>query len=93
MNRYTKRTESHSDGTEEGFALSNDTELIDVINRLEEFENYYEDLLLEHSLIIEQLRILRESDKVKTVSFKQLFANKVMIEMLIERLHRYIAQK
>lgn len=93
MKRYTQRSKSHSDTTEEGFNLSNDTELIEVIKRLERFENYYEDLLLEHSQIIEQLRILRESDKVKSVSFKQLFANKVMIEMLIERLQRYITHK
>lgn len=93
MKRYTKRTKSHSDKTEEGYVLLNDIEISDILKRLEEFENYYEDLLLEHSSITEQLRILRESDKVKTVSFKQLFANKVMIEMHIERLHRYITQK
>jgi hypothetical protein len=93
MNRYTRRIKSHSDGTKEGFTLSDDIEFIEVIKRLEEFENYYEDLLLEHSQITEKLRILRDSDKVKTVSFKQLFANKVMIEMLIERLYRYITHK
>ncbi|MBV1709023.1 MAG: hypothetical protein KMY54_04125 [Erysipelothrix sp.] len=91
MKRYTIRTKL--DKTSEGYALLNDIEISDILKRLEEFENYYEDLLLEHSSITEQLRILRESDKVKTVSFKQLFANKVMIEMHIERLHRYITQK
>ncbi|PKM69424.1 MAG: hypothetical protein CVU94_03915 [Firmicutes bacterium HGW-Firmicutes-19] len=93
MKRYTIRNRTDSALSENEQVLSDDSVLVNMIERLQEYEDFHEDLLLEYKQIKDQLQQLRESDRIKTVSFKQLFANKVMIEMLIERLHRTVKQK
>jgi hypothetical protein len=60
-----------------------------AIDQLAEYENFYQDLLKEKSEIINRLDQLRQSDNTKSVTFRQLFANKITIEMIIERVQRY----
>lgn len=89
MQRYTKKNGS------DYFIESNDVCKTDTnlsgapINQFAAYENFFEDLLLEKRLIAEQLEVLRQADKTKTVTFKQLFANKISIEIMIERIQRY----
>jgi hypothetical protein len=65
----------------------------EAIDRLAEFENFYEQLQSERSRIIAQLDHLRETGKTKSATFRQLFASKISIEMIIERVDRHIGNK
>jgi len=49
----------------------------EAINRLAMFENMYNDLLLKQSEISKELEKLRSEDKMHSVKFKQLLANKL----------------
>lgn len=90
MKRYTKRPSNDRQLSKTELSLSEDLTLGSIIERLQQYEDFHEDLVLEHTLIINQLQKLRDSDRNKSVSFRQLFSNKVMIEMLTERLQRYV---
>lgn len=49
----------------------------DAINRLARFENMYDDLISKQSAISKELEKLRSEDKMHSVKFKQLLANKL----------------
>lgn len=90
MKRYTKRHGNDRQLTNSELSIYEDLTVGSIIERLQQYEDFHEDLVMEHTLIINQLQKLRDSDRKKTVSFRQLFSNKVMTEMLMERLQRYV---
>lgn len=84
MERLTKQI---SDGT---YILSQDHNNEDIIKKLAKFENMYEALCAEQSKIISDLETLRTEGKTKSVTYKQLLANKFMIMNLIGRFEIYV---
>ena len=89
MKRYTKKGES------DFFIESSDIRISDskiwgnAVDQLAMFEDFFEDLMVEKEQIIEQLNDLRQAGNTKTVTFKQLFANKISVERMIERVNRF----
>lgn len=61
----------------------------DIIKKLAKLENMYDALYAEQSKIILDMEKLRAVDKTKTVTYKQLLANKLMNMNLIGRFDIY----
>jgi hypothetical protein len=90
MKRYTKKSiDGYCIDTAE-IQLSQGDVKGNVIDRLAEFENFYEDLVRERNETSRHLDQLRVSGSTKSVTFRQLFANKISIDMIIERVNRFI---
>ena len=83
MERLTKKL---SDGT---YALIEGHDVNEVIVRLAKYEDMYEALCFEFSKITADMEKMRAADKSKTVTYKQLIANKMMNQNLIGRFEIY----
>ena len=93
MRRYTKKHGDVYNIDISEIQLSQTVVSGNAIDRLAKFENFYEDLINEQARISIHLNQLRESKKTKSVTFRQLFANKLNIDMMIERVHRFTDNK
>ncbi len=60
----------------------------EAIDRLAKFENLYDHLISRHSAIPSELEFLRNAGKTKTVTFKELLTEKMIIEMLLTQMNR-----
>lgn len=61
----------------------------DAVDRLAKFENLYEHLMERHVAIPSELEVLRNAGKNKTVTFKELLTEKMIIDMLLTQLERH----
>ena len=89
MKRYTKKSESDYYVERDDVRLSDTKVFGDAIDRLAMFEDFLDVLLVEKDQIVERLDFLRQAGNTKTVTFRQLFANKISVELMIERVNRY----
>ena len=83
MERLTRKL---ADGTYEAAEGHNADE---IILKLAKYENMYDALCAERSKMIADMERLRLADKSKTVTYKQLIANKFMVMDLIGRFEIY----
>lgn len=61
----------------------------DAIEKLAKFENLYDHLIARQSSIPKELETLRNAGKNKTVTFKELLAEKLVNEMMLKLLGRH----
>lgn len=92
MKRYTKKSENDYYVESEEIRLSDMKVFGNAIDQLAVFEDFFDGLLTEKDQIVEQLDSLRQAGNTKTVTFRQLFANKISVELMIERVNRYKKQ-
>lgn len=91
MERLTRLTEA------QGFYVSDITTVCttaegcsgDAIERLAKFENLYDHLTQRRKEIPTELETLRAAGKNKTVTFKELLTEKMIIDMLLNQLVRH----
>lgn len=57
--------------------------------RLEAFEKMLEAILLQNEAITEKMEKLKAEGKEKTVTYRQLFANKLQYQNIISYYHTY----
>lgn len=70
------------------------TENIDsAIKRLGCFENMYEALEKELADTVSKMEKLKSEGKIKSVTYKQLFANKLTVMNIISRIEVYLSQE
>jgi len=88
---YLRRTESGDEMSRLTRAVDNNNYVVDdskvqhdengfsgdAINKLAKLENIYDDLISKQSEISKELEKLRQEDKMHSVKFKQLLANKM----------------
>lgn len=89
MKRITKR-DSHDSENHSGSLNNNGISDTGALNQLRLYENYHEDLLNEYQQIKDKLDQLRLNNKMKTVTFKQLFSVKLQIEWTLMRIEKYL---
>lgn len=83
MERLTRKL---ADGTYAAAYNHSDEE---IIQKLAKYDDMYETLFIEQSKIIANMEKLRIAGQSKTVTFKQLLANKMMIMNIIGRFDIY----
>ncbi|MGE5380589.1 MAG: hypothetical protein ACM3NT_05920 [Methylocystaceae bacterium] len=83
MERFTVKL---ADGT---YAAADGCSSDEIVQKLAKFENMYDTLCREHDKVIADMEKLRLAGKSKTVTYKQLLANKMMIMELISRFDIY----
>jgi hypothetical protein len=83
MERLTRK---NPDGT---FTIIEEHKINEVIEKLAGYENMYEALTTEKNKIISDMEKLKLEDKTKTVTYKQLMANKFMVMNLVSRFDIY----
>lgn len=83
MERYTIKTEN-------GYTAA-DTEK--AVRRLACFENMYASLENELSDTVSKMEKLKSEGKTKSVTYKQLFANKLTLMNIISRIEVYLSQE
>lgn len=93
MKRFTKKSESDYYVERDEVRLSDMKVVGNAIDQLALFEDFFDGLLLEKDQIVEQLDALRKAGNTKTVTFRQLFANKISVDLMIERVNRYKKSK
>ena len=79
-------TQLLSDGT---YALAQDHNTEEMIQKLAKYEDMLEALCMEQSKIVADIEKLRVANKMKTVTYNQLLANKLMIMNIISRFEIY----
>lgn len=91
MERYTKATDWGNYVVENTMAVHTENGCTgDAIDRLAAFENVYEALTKEQDDIAHKMDKLRSEGKSKTVTFKQLMANKLTNINLLSILGTYV---
>lgn len=93
MRRYTKKINDIYCIDFEVILISDQQIKGEAINRLAEFEDFYDELIKEKEFIISQLELSRDKGNIKSATFRQLFISKMSIDLMIERVHRYIDKK
>lgn len=90
MERLTKRSADNLFYVEAGVSeMDADNRYCgEAINRLAKFEDLWAHLLTRHSVIPAELEALRRAGKEKTVTFKELLAEKMINDMLLTHLER-----
>lgn len=58
-------------------------------SQLEHFQKMLDDMVAEYDRTVAQLDSLRAAGKIKTATFQQLTANKVMLQSMLDRYRRY----
>lgn len=57
--------------------------------RLEAFEKMLETVLSQYDLAVAKMDKLKSEGKEKTATYRQLFANKIQLQMMISYYHTY----
>lgn len=84
MERFTSK---NSNGT---FTVAEGRSVDEIIEKLAKYENMHEALIAEQDKIISDMERLRLENKTKTITYKQLMANKLMTMNLTSRFDIYI---
>lgn len=93
MKRYTKKINDIYCIDLDEILISDQQIKGEAVNRLAEFEDFYDELIKEKDLINNQLALSRDKGNIKSATFRQLFISKMNIELMIERVHRYVNKK
>lgn len=83
MERITTKTEN-------GYTAENADS---AVKRLGCFEDMYDSLEKELSDTVNKMEKLKNEGKIKSVTYKQLFANKLTVMNIISRIEIYLSQE
>lgn len=85
MNRLTKQAMVMDDNSGDGYIVDHGAIISvssgytgDAIERLAQFENFYDDLINGQAKLTEELALLRSEGKEKSVQFKELLTKKLV---------------
>lgn len=85
--KMERLTSKNSSGT---FTVAEGRSVDEIIEKLAKYENMHEALIAEQDKIISDMERLRLENKTKTITYKQLMANKLMTMNLTSRFDIYI---
>lgn len=90
MERFTKQASADSCYVTAKITgvIENEGYYGEAIERLAKFENIYEHLMMRKGAIPAELEALRGANKGKTVTFKELLAEKMINDMVLKLLER-----
>lgn len=83
MERYTEKSAAGR------YELSAGVESDTAVQKLGKYEEMHQALTAEQEHILSQMEKLKQQGKTKTVTYNQLFANKLMVANLLDRLKLY----
>lgn len=91
MDRLTRLIESKGCYVSDGISgiKEDDGYYGEAVERLARFENLYEHLISRHAAIPAELEKLRAAGKNKTVTFKELLAEKLVTDMMLTQFQRF----
>jgi len=90
MERYTQKKNDTEYQINSELILSKDNNVFGpVIDRLGRFEDFYFGIKNQLESIDCELQSLRDADKTKTVRYRELFGNKLMLNQVMTYLRHY----
>lgn len=90
MERYTQKKNDKEFQLDFEFILSEDNIVFGpAIDRLGRFEDFYFGIRNQLESIDSELQSLRDADKTKTVRYRELFGNKLMLNQVMMYLRHY----
>ncbi len=84
MQRHTRIQDGHA--VADGCRLSGGLASGDAIDRLYQLENYYFHLLARQQAIPAEMEALRAQDKTRTVRFRELLAERIMVSTALAQM-------